>query len=241
MNLTNTIEDQLERQNLKLERFKEITSRLFAWGIIVREEDGVEQRYYDDARRIEALLADYFALAGFRLVHDLKNEFFRLYAPGAQIPGLADDEFDAQPSLRSKLSADFVAAALTLRFLFQQGLAEGGGRLTDSGEVLIRFEELAATQQTQLKRLLPELSGERERLIKELKRHRLIHIGANFSFEDEDAYIAIRPTILGIISEDALAAALETEGVAEEANEIAENGEIAGQGDGAEEREEVAQ
>jgi hypothetical protein len=232
MNLTNTIEDQLERQNLKLERFKEITSRLFAWGIIVREEDGVEQRYYDDARRIEALLADYFALAGFRLVHDLKNEFFRLYAPGAQIPGLADDEFDAQPSLRSKLSADFVAAALTLRFLFQQGLAEGGGRLTDSGEVLIRFEELAATQQTQLKRLLPELAGERERLIKELKRHRLIHIGANFSFEDEDAYIAIRPTILGIISEDALAAALEVEGVVEE-----EQAESEAQGDETEKQE----
>jgi hypothetical protein len=219
MNLINDLTEQLERQNLKLERFKEITSRLFAWGIIVRDEDGVEQRYYDDARRIEALLADYFSLSGFRLVHDLKNEFFRLYAPGAQIPGLADDEFEPQPSLRSKLSADFVAAALTLRFLFQQGLAEGGGRLTDSGEVLIRFEELAATQQTQLKRMLPELAGDRERLIKELKRHRLIHIGASFSFEDEDAYIAIRPTILGIISEDALAAALEVEGVAEEQTE----------------------
>ena len=227
MNLTKDITEQLERQNLKLERFKEITSRLFAWGIIVRDEDGVEQRYYDDARRIEALLADYFAVAGFRLVHDLKNEFFRLYAPGAQIPGLADDEFDAQPSLRSKLSADFVAAALTLRFLFQQGLAEGGGRLTDSGEVLIRFEELAATQQTQLKRLLPELAGDRERLIKELKRHRLIHVGANFSFEDEDAYIAIRPTILGIISEDALAAALEVQGVAEEQADSEEQGDEA--------------
>jgi hypothetical protein len=225
MNLINDLTEQLERQNLKLERFKEITSRLFAWGIIVRDEDGVEQRYYDDARRIEALLADYFSLAGFRLVHDLKNEFFRLYAPGAQIPGLADDEFDAQPSLRSKLSADFVAAALTLRFLFQQGLAEGGGRLTDAGEVLIRFEELAATQQTQLKRMLPELAGDRERLIKELKRHRMIHIGTNFSFEDEDAFIAIRPTILGIISEDALAAALESEGVLEESSETAEQGD----------------
>jgi hypothetical protein len=226
MNLIDDITRQLEKQNLKLERFKEITCRLFAWGIIVRDEDGVEQRYYDDARRIEALLADYFSLSGFRLVHDLKNEFFRLYAPGAQIPGLADDEFEPQPSLRSKLSSDFVAAALTLRFLFQQGLAEGGGRLTDSGEVLIRFEELAATQQTQLKRMLPELAGDRERLIKELKRHRLIHIGASFSFEDEDAYIAIRPTILGIISEDALAAALEVEGVAEEQTEQGDETEV---------------
>ena len=238
MNLIDDITQQLDKQNLKLERFKEITSRLFAWGIIVRDEDGVEQRYYDDARRIEALLADYFAVAGFRLVHDLKNEFFRLYAPGAQIPGLADDEFDAQPSLRSKLSADFVAAALTLRFLFQQGLAEGGGRLTDAGEVLIRFEELAATQQTQLKRMLPELAGDRERLIKELKRHRMIHVGANFSFEDEDAFIAIRPTILGIISEDALAAALEVEGVPEESGDTGESSDTE-QGD--EEKEGVAE
>lgn len=218
MKLLDSIESSLEKQNLKLERFQEIASRLLAWGMIVRDEDGVEQRLYDDARRIEELLSDYFSLAGFRLLHDIKNEFFRLYAPGAQIPGVADDEFEPQPSLRSKLSADFVASALTLRFLFQQGLAEGGGRLTDSGEVLIRFEELAATQQTQLKRPIPETSGERDKLIKDLKRHRLIHIGASFSFEDEDAYIAIRPTILGIISEDALAAALEAEGELEEDN-----------------------
>lgn len=216
MNLSNELTNHLEKHNLKLDRFKEITSRLLAWGMIVRDEDGVEQRLYDDARRIEELLSDYFSLAGFRLLHDIKNEFFRLYAPGAQIPGVVDDELEPQPSLRSKLSADFVASALALRFLFQQGLAEGGGRLTDSGEVLIRFEEMAATQQTQLKRPLPDTTGEREKLIKDLKRHRLIHIGASFSFEDEDAYIAIRPTILGIISEDALVAALEAEGVAED-------------------------
>ena len=231
MNLIDDISTKLEKHNLKLERFKEITSRLLAWGVIVRDEDGVEQRLYDDARRIEELLSDYFSLAGFRLMHDLKNEFFRLYAPGAQIPGVADDEFEPQPSLRSKLSADFVSAALTLRFLFQQGLAEGGGRLTDSGEVLIRFEELAATQQTQLKRLLPETAGEREKLIKDLKRHRLIHIGASFSFEDEDAYIAIRPTILGIISEDALVAALEAEGLNDEQAEGVEEERAAEQGE----------
>jgi hypothetical protein len=142
MNLSNELTSHLEKHNLKLERFQEITSRLFAWGMIVRDEDGVEQRLYDDARRIEEILSDYFSLAGFRLLHDLKSEFFRLYAPGAQIPGVADDDIEPQASLRSKLSADFVASALTLRFLFQQGLAEGGGRLTDAGEVLIRFEEL---------------------------------------------------------------------------------------------------
>lgn len=219
MTLTQTLLDRLEPENLKLQRFQEIAARLFAWGIIVRDEDGVEQRCYDDACRIENLLAEYFALSGFRLVHDLQNEFFRLYAPGAQIPGLAEDDNDPAPSLRARLSADFVAAALALRFLYQQGLAEGGGRLSDDGDVLIRFEELATTLQIQIKRSLPENLGDRDRLLKDLKRHRLIQYGALFSMHDEDALIAIRPTILGIIGEDVLAAALEAEGFAEAAGE----------------------
>lgn len=215
MTLTQILLDRLEPENLKLQRFQEIASRLFAWGIIVRDEDGVEQRCYDDACRIENLLAEYFALSGFRLVHDLQNEFFRLYAPGAQIPGLAEDDNDPTPSLRARLSADFVAAALALRFLYQQGLAEGGGRLSDDGDVLIRFEELAATLQIQIKRPLPDNLGDRDRLLKDLKRHRIIQYGALFSMHDEDALIAIRSTILGIIGEDVLAAALEAEGFVE--------------------------
>ncbi len=219
MTLTQTLLDRLEPENLKLPRFQEIAARLFAWGIIVREEDGVEQRFYDDACRIENLLAEYFALSGFRLIHDLQNEFFRLYAPGAQIPGIADDDNEPVLSLRARLSADFVASALALRFLYQQGLAEGGGRLSDAGEVLIRFDELATTLQIQIKRPLPDNLGDRDRLLKDLKRHRLIQYGALFSMHDEDALIAIRPTILGIIGEDVLAAALEAEGFVEIASE----------------------
>lgn len=227
MSLTKTILEQLEVQSLKIERFRELATRLFAYGILIRDEDGVEQRLYDDARRIESLLVEYFALAGFRLIHDLKGEFFRLYAPGAQIPAVADDDFEPVPSLRARVSADFVAAALALRFLYQQGLMEGGSNLTDAGEILIRFDELAATLQTQIKRPLPESAGDRDRLLKELKRHRLIRFGAAFSMGDEDALIAIRQTVLGIISEDAIAAALEaggidTEHVGEETEEVAE-------------------
>jgi hypothetical protein len=76
--------------------------------------------------------------------------------------------------------------------------------------------------QTQIKRPLPEPLGERDRLLKELKRHRLIQYGATFSMTDEDALIAIRPTILGIISEDALAAALEAEGIIDDTAEEVE-------------------
>ncbi len=219
MTLTQTLLDRLEPENLKLPRFQEIAARLFAWGIIVREEDGVEQRFYDDACRIENLLTEYFALSGFQLIHDLQSEFFRLYAPGAQIPGLAEDDNDPVPSLRARLSADFVASALALRFLYQQGLTEGGGRLSDDGAVLIRFDDLATTLQIQIKRPLPDNLGDRDRLLKDLKRHRLIQYGVLFSMHDEDALIAIRPTILGIIGEDILAAALEAESFVEIASE----------------------
>ena len=212
MSLTDALMAQLEPHNVPLERFRDIVGRLFAAGIMVRDEDGVEQRLYDDMRRIEAPLAEYFGLAGFTLVHDAQNAFFRLYAPGADIPGIADgSDGDAMPGLRARLSADFVAAALALRFLYQQGLADAGGRLTDDGEVLARFEELAATLQTQLKRPLPAGAVERQRLLNDLKRHRLIRLAPLFVMEDEEALLAIRPTILGIISDDMLARALESE------------------------------
>jgi hypothetical protein len=208
--LTNLIVEQLRFHNLKLERFQDIVTRLFAWGIIVRAEDGAEQRAYDDARRIEDLLTDYFGASGFRLLHDRKAEFFRLYAPGAVIPGAPDDESsEPMPALRARLSPDFVATALALRFLYQQGLTSGGSRLADTGDVLISFEDLASTMVSQLKRPLPENLGERKNLLSELKRHRLVTFNASFSPTDEEAIIAIRPTILTIIGEEALAAVLD--------------------------------
>lgn len=209
MTLTTAVLEQLNLTGLKLDRFREVVTRLFAYGIVVRDEGGVEALYYDDARRMETLLSEYFGLAGFFLHHDSKAEFFRLYAPGAEAPGITPEGGEPIPSLRAKLSPDFVAAALALRFLYQKGLLDGGAHLTDEGEVLIRFEELAATLQAQLKRPLPESAGDKDRLLRELRRHRLIRLSSTFSMSDEDSLIAIRQTILGIISEDALASALE--------------------------------
>lgn len=217
MTLTEILQAQLEAQDLSLARFRDIVGRMYASGILVRDEDGTEERLYDDMRRIEPLLIDYFRLGGFTLVHDGAAGFFRLYAPGAEIPGADADEAEAVPGLRARLSADFVAAALALRFLYQQGLADAGARLTDAGEVLIRFEELAATLQTQLRRALPAGAVERQRLLAELKRHRLVRLPALFSMEDEDAFIAVRPTILGIISDDMLERALEADDAAADA------------------------
>ena len=72
------------------------------------------------------------------------------------------------------------------------------------------------TLQTQLKRQLPAGQGERMALLKDLKRHRLLRFSSTFDIADTDAYLAIRPTILGVITNDALATALEADGVIEQ-------------------------
>lgn len=223
MNLSTVVRDQLALVNMKQERFRELVTRLFSYGVIVRDEDRTEQALYDDARRIQQLLEDYFDLAGFLLHHDTTNQFYRLYAPGAVVDGLPEDSLEAVPALRARVSADFVAAALALRFLYQNKL--NSGDIQPQGEALIGFEELAVALQTQLKRSLPNGSTEKMQLLAELRKHRLLSYSPTFSIADEDALLAIRPTILGIVSNDAMSAALDTDGVVEQVTTVGEEAE----------------
>lgn len=220
MSLQSHINEQLTLANIKLDRFREIINRLMAFGAIVREEDRVEQLLYDDARRAEGLLEEYFDIAGFRLHHDSNNQFYRLYVAGAVVDGLSEDDLEPTPSLRARVSPDFVAMALALRFLYQNKLNTGD--IQPQGEALVSFEEIAATMQTQLKRPLPNGIVDKMTLLAELKRHRLLSYTAEFSISDEDALLAIRPTILGIVSNDALSAALEAEGVVDQETSVEE-------------------
>jgi Domain of unknown function (DUF4194) len=214
MSLTADLHEQLAIANLPVERFRELITRLLAYGVIVRDEDHTEQLLYDDARRIESLLAEYLEIAGLLLHHDINAQYFRLYGPGAVVDGLPADTLAPVPSLKARVSADFVAVALALRFLFQEKLNQG--YIDTQGEALISFEDLAVTLQTHLKRQLPESKVERMALLAELKRHRLLRYESSFSIADEDAYLAIRPTILGVVSNEALAVALQSEGVIEQ-------------------------
>lgn len=223
MNLSTVIRDQLALVNMKQERFRELVTRLFSYGVIVRDEDRTEQALYDDARRIQQLLEDYFDLAGFLLHHDTTNQFYRLYAPGAVVDGLPEDSLEPAPSLRARVSTDFVAAALALRFLYQNKL--NSGDIQPQGEALISFEELAVALQTQLKRPLPSGATEKMQLLAELRKHRLLSYSPTFSIADEDALLAIRPTILGIVSNDAMSAALDMDGVVVQVTTLGEETE----------------
>ena len=223
MNISTVVREQLSVANMKNERFREIITRLLAYGVIVRDEDRIEQLLYDDARRVESMLEEYFDVAGLLLHHDATNQFYRLYAPGAVVDGLPEDIYESIPSLRARVSTDFVAAALALRFIYQNKL--NNGDIQPQGEALIGFDELAITLQTQLKRPLPATLIEKKSLLAELRRHRLLGFSSSFSIEDEDALLAIRPTILGIVSNDALTAALDADGVIEQITQIEEAGE----------------
>ena len=169
---------------------------------------------------MEALLRDYFDISGLLLHHDSTNQFYRLYVPGAVVDGLPADTIEPVPSLRARVSPDFVAAALALRFIYQNKL--NNGDIQPQGDALIGFEELAVTLQTQLKRQLPASAGDKMALLAELRRHRLLGYRSSFSIADEDALLAIRPTILGIVNNDAPAGALDTDGVIDVENQIEE-------------------
>lgn len=225
MSLINVLSEKLKETNssVKLDRFREITMRLLTWGVIVRDEDRTEESFYDDARRVESLLVEYFVLAGMVLHHDRNSQFFRLYGPGAVVDGLPKNPISHVPSFKARVSVDFVAAAIALRFLYQNKLDQG--LIDGQGEVLINFEDLAITLLTQLKRQMPESNSEKMGLLADLKRHRLLRYSSGFSIADEDAYLAIRPTILGIVSNEALAAALDADGVIEEVVQVEETAE----------------
>lgn len=213
MSITTELREKLAVANIGMERFRELLVRLLSYGVIVRDEDPKEQLLYDDARRVESLLCDYLEVAGLLLHHDANAQFYRLYGPGAVVDGLPEDTLPPAPSLKARLSVDFVAAAIALRFLYQEKLNQG--LVDNQAEVMVSFEDIAATMQNHLKRQLPEGNTARMDLLAELKRHRLLRFSSTFSPADEDAYLAIRPTILGVVSNEALSTALDADGVIE--------------------------
>jgi len=207
MSLTSAFNDLMKETSVTQERFREITGRLFASGVIFRDENAFEERMYDDARRIIPILDEYFTLAGFRMFHDQESTFIRLYPPGAWVPGLGEADTEGEKLLRTRLSADFVATALMLRFLYQQGLAEG--RIEQGEEVHVRMEDLALAMTAHLGRVLPEGKTDRGNLFRELKRQRILRFNEETDFHNGDGFIAIRRPILSLVGEEALRAALD--------------------------------
>lgn len=193
---------ELKARGVRIEAFKQIVGRLLGLSIIHREDSTIERQLYDDAVRIEGLLNDYFAIAGFRLVHERHQSYFRLYPPGARVAGLPDeDDVEVMDAVRARPSADFVACCLALRLLYNEGLRHGS--INERNEALVTVEHFNATMTAHMRRSLPAKTS-REKLFAELKRVRLIDYRADSQADDADALVAIRGTILQFVADSAV-------------------------------------
>lgn len=201
------VEEELAGRGVKPGSFRQIVGRLLGLSIVHRGDSPLETQLYDDAVRIEGLLQDWFDTAGFRLLHERHQNYFRLYPPGATVPGLpAEDEPLAVEAVRARPTADFVACCLALRLLYNEGLRAGA--INERNEALVSVEHLNATMTAHLRRSLPGKTA-REGLFAQLKRIKLIDYRADSEAEDADALVAVRGTILQFVTDAAVEAMLE--------------------------------
>jgi hypothetical protein len=223
------IEHKLEKQGLDRRDFSELLIRLLDYGVICRDESQVEQQLYDRYLRLEDIVADYLELLGIRVQHDKRFQFIRLYPPGAQIPGVQDEQGAIQsPGLRMRLNQNEVALILVLRAQYDKALREG--QVDEQGCVMVSLESLSIAIKNLLKRTLPENITERKQLFRRLKQLRLIQIANEDRLDDGDMWMRIRPMIMSYVSEQVLADLIENENTDAEMDEpgiseIAENSE----------------
>jgi hypothetical protein len=198
------VEQALEKDGLDRREFSELLVRLLDYGVICRDESQIEQQLYDRYLRIEELVADYLELIGVRVQHDKRFQFVRLYPPGAQIPGVQDDEAMMQSQgLRMRLSQHEVALILVLRAQYDKALREG--QVDDQGCVMASLESLSIAMKNLLKRTLPENMTERKQLFRRMKQLRLIQIANEDRLDDGDMWLRIRPMIMSYVSDQVLA------------------------------------
>lgn len=181
--------------------FQSVVVRLLDKGILVHGDSNRETELYYLADRAEDVLVDYLAITGCRLVHDRTFQYFRLYPPGAQIPGMISHDSEYDTAFRANVPANVVAAAVVLRFLYGKALQQG--RLDDDAEVQVSIEEFFTSMQTLLKRDIKNKT-ERQAMFSQLRAMRAIRYGSDDDLTNLDAWMIVRPTITGLVSESVL-------------------------------------
>lgn len=203
--LQSTVAQALQSTRLTPDRFQEIVLRLLDTSVICFADSQAEAALYNDATRVETLLTDYFSIMGCRLFHDRQFQYFRLYAPGATIPGVAGEADPDYASLRLRLNQHEAATALILRFLYDKALIEG--RMDDDGRTSVVLEEIHTALKTTLDRSLPVGSLERRSVLRRMKQLKLIDFRSDDDLDQPDTFIVIRPLITSFVHADLIQAA----------------------------------
>ena len=207
--MLNKMEQLLEKEGIILKEFTELLIRLMDYGVICRDESQVEQILYDRYLRIEQIMQDYLSLMGIRLQHDRRFQFVRCYPPGAQIPGMEDDEQPFNGGLRVRLSQNEVALVLVLRSQYDKALREG--MVDEQGCVLVSLESLSIALKNLLGRSLPDQLTERKNLFRRMRQLRLIQVSNEDALDSSEFWLKVRPMIMSYVSDDVLSSLLNEE------------------------------
>lgn len=189
--------------NVKPARFAELAGRLLASGVLWRDHSRPEAALYDDAIQCEQLLREWFGCIGFVLVHDPDARLLRLYPPGESG---ADEEEDGVRKLRARLSRDFVATVIALRFLYTEALT--GRRPLVDERLAISLEELSQAVVSLLSHRLPASVTERMALLRDLRKHRVVHFVEGDDAGDMQMGLAVLRPVMSFVSDEAMQDAL---------------------------------
>lgn len=203
MNLSELLQQKLSAKQFSADEFSELLIRLLDYGVICRDESQIEEQLYDRYLQLHDLVEDYLSPLRVRIQHDKRFCFVRIFPPGAQVPGLPDD--DAQPfsgGLRAQLSQQEVAAVLVLRAEYDKALREG--QIDEQGSVMLSLEALGIALKNLLNRTLPEKKTERAQLFRRLRQLRLIQFSQGSDLMQQDAWLKIRPSITSFVNETIL-------------------------------------
>nr|WP_277608410.1 DUF4194 domain-containing protein [Microbulbifer elongatus] len=212
------MEEALAQCKLTRNEFSELLVRLLDYGVICRDESNVETVLYDRFQRCEPLIREWIAPLGLRLQHDSRFQFIRVYPPGAEVPGMPDQEEPHHGGFRARLSQQEVAAILVLRVEYDKSLREG--QVDDQGCVALTLEALELGLRNLLKMSLPDKLAERKQLLKKLRQLRLIQFNGEDSEAVAETLLRVRPTIAQFVSESALAQLLESDTSNDEVEQV---------------------
>jgi hypothetical protein len=214
MTIRKALHDALESRGLTPAQFSELMIRLLDRGVLCRDENKTEGELYDRYLQIPELVEDYLGVLHIRLLHEPRFRSLRLFPPGAEVPGLADGEDGFDSGLRERLNQNEVAAILVLRAEYDKALREG--QIDEQGQVTLPLEALNLASKNLLNRPLPEARTERDALFRRLRQLRLIRSAGDLSPEDSETWLTIRPDIVSLVTDTALAQLSGTDAIQED-------------------------
>jgi hypothetical protein len=142
------------------------------------------------------------------LTHDADATIFRLYPPGEG----GDGDDDGVKRLKARLSRDFVAAAIALRFLYTEALT--GKRELVNEVLVISLEELSQAVVSLLAHSLPSPTADRLGLLRELRKHRIVRFNDGEGAGSMDMLLSVLRPVMSYVSDEALEDALAVAGQA---------------------------